>query len=118
MPNPQLKLAAEEIKEVLRKYDIAGLVTLQVPGELACVRELSPSWSCATIVDDPQHGAGIQLRAMLEDFTDEEAQEKRIGDTLAMLDNFARQAKQDGQVLQDTRYEACKRYRIIFEGEE
>lgn len=47
--SPKLKKAAEEIKEILLKYDIAANVILHTPGFSEYLLHLTPTYSCAWI---------------------------------------------------------------------
>ena len=47
--SPKLKKAAEEIKAILTKYDIAGVVLLHTPGHSEYLLLLDPSYSCANM---------------------------------------------------------------------
>lgn len=97
-PNPTLAKAADEILAVLRKYDLAALVTLQLPGHVQTVRELSPSWSCARLEDTPQ-GQCINVSAKDEDFILPEMKQHTIENTMAMLLTFEHQATQDTETM-------------------
>jgi hypothetical protein len=48
----KLKTAAEEIKEILRKHDLAGAVSLHSPGHGEHFVHLNPSYSCAYVYED------------------------------------------------------------------
>lgn len=50
--SPKLKKAASEIKEILKKYDIAALVTLHTNGFAEYINEITPSYSCASFTPD------------------------------------------------------------------
>jgi hypothetical protein len=39
--------AIEEIKEIVKKYDLAAMVAVSSPDEIAYLKAISPSWSCA-----------------------------------------------------------------------
>lgn len=52
MSNAKLKQAAEEIKEILRKHDIAGTVGLHTPGHGEFFIHLHTSYSCAYMYED------------------------------------------------------------------
>lgn len=52
MPDPRLKEAMEEIKAVIKKYDIAATVHLQSPGYSEFLYELSPTWSAITVEEN------------------------------------------------------------------
>lgn len=47
--SPKLKKAAAEINEILKKYDIAGVVLLHTPGHSEYLLKLDPSYSCANM---------------------------------------------------------------------
>lgn len=69
----KLKVAAEEIKDVLRKHDLAGAVALHSPGHGEFVLHLNPSYSCAYIYNDNE----IRFYNKSTDYaTVEEAKEK------------------------------------------
>lgn len=44
--SPRLKKAAQEIKEILDKHDIAGVVVLHTPGNSEYLVKLDPTYSC------------------------------------------------------------------------
>jgi len=78
--SPKLKKAAEEIKSVLKKYDIAASVVLHTPGFSEFVLEITPSYSCAKLNHD-----NIHFKAKKEDFNDELKRHKIIEDTANMM---------------------------------
>lgn len=80
--SPKLKIAAEEIKAVLEKHDIAGLVVLHTPGHAEYLMKVNPTYSCAKLEND-----GIRIKAKLqEDFNgDKKAWETTVRDTSNML---------------------------------
>src|SRR4051794_32984450 len=93
--SPKLKAAAEEIKQVLKKYDIAATCVLHTPGAIEYLFRVDPSYSCAKV-----EGPLLKLRAKLhEDFKgDKKEQINTLTDTADMLaglgmmnDRFARQ---------------------------
>lgn len=51
-PETKLKVAAEEIKEILRKHDIAASIALHTPGHGEYFVHLNPWYSCAYIYND------------------------------------------------------------------
>lgn len=81
--SPKLKKAMEEMKEILRKHDIAGVVTLHTPGHSEYLLHVTPSYSCATF-----NGDELRVRARLkEDFHGNIGeQRKKVTDTVNMLD--------------------------------
>lgn len=80
--SPKLKKAMEEIKVILKNYDIAALVVLHTPGHSEYLHALSPSYSCAKF-----NGDELRIRAKLkEDFNgDKKAWEEKVSNTTNML---------------------------------
>lgn len=83
MPDPKLKAAMEEIKAVLRRHDIAAVVTLQSPGALEYLYELSPSWSCIHI----EPGGAVRIRAQAK--TGPATEKERLRLSAGMIVSFA-----------------------------
>lgn len=55
MPNPTLKTAGNEIREILKKYDLAAMFSLIAEdGTAEVCREVSPTWSCAKYEQHPE----------------------------------------------------------------
>jgi len=77
----KLKLAAEEIKEILRKHNIAGAVQLHLPGCGEFFVHLNPSYSCAYIYEDEY----VRFYSKSEDYKSPEEQLKKQEDTSNML---------------------------------
>lgn len=83
--HPKLKIAIEEIKAILQKHDIAGMVVIHTPGFAEFMLEISPSYSCARM-----EGPGIRFRAKKSDFNgDAKARDQKISDTTNMLHNIS-----------------------------
>jgi hypothetical protein len=73
--------AADEIRVILKKYDIAGICFLHTPGFGNYMAEFSPSYSGITLEEN-----GFRVRAKAEDFNgDVQARDKMISDSLNML---------------------------------
>lgn len=83
MPDPKLKIAAEEIKAVLLKYDCAAIVILCSESHLEYLHHVTPSWSCAKL-----EGNELRIKAKREDFPTLEAQKKCVTDTIGMVVGF------------------------------
>lgn len=47
--SPKLKIAMDEIKNILKKHDVAGFVIIHTPGFSEYLNHISPSYSCAKI---------------------------------------------------------------------
>lgn len=95
-----IKAAAEEIKAVLKKYDLAAMVTLQSPHKMEFVREIAPSWSCAFFEETPE-GCGIRVRAKSTDFPSKEQQKECVEQTIGMFFGFEKQASDDRELMEN-----------------
>lgn len=79
--SPKLKIATEEIKQILQKHDIAASVVLHTPGFSEYLLHITPSYSCAWL-----ENGGIRVRAKKEDYNGDEAmRNKRLTDTVNMI---------------------------------
>ncbi len=79
--NPKLKKAAEEMIQVLKKFDIAGNIVLHTPGHSEYILHITPSYSCAWLEND-----NIRFRARKQDYNRNAAiRDQKIADTLNML---------------------------------
>lgn len=83
--SPKLKMAMEEIKAIISKYDIGAMITLTDEKEFTeYLNRLDPSWSAiraegdkVTLLVNPEHYGG-----------DKEKRNKAVAATLGMLDTF------------------------------
>ena len=84
--SPKLKVAMEEIKEILNKHDIAGHVVLHTPGHGEYFTKVDPSYSCAFFDMTPGR-TGIRFRARLqEDYDGNSAKRQQaLTDTSDMM---------------------------------
>jgi hypothetical protein len=84
--SPKLKKAMEEIKAILKKHDVGGVVILHTPGHSEYLHKLDPSYSCAKV-----DGNEVRIRAKLqEDFKgDKDAWYKKVRDTVNMFNLLA-----------------------------
>lgn len=80
-PETKLKVAAEEIKEILKKHDIAASVALHTPGHGEYFVHLNPSYSCAYMYNDYE----VRFYSKASDFSKPETQLQRQADTSNML---------------------------------
>lgn len=78
--SPKLKKAAEEMKAIIKKYDIAASIVLHTPGNSEFILEITPSYSCAKLNHD-----NIHFKAKKEDFNDELKRQQVISDTANMM---------------------------------
>lgn len=96
--SPKLKKAMEEIKEIVKKYDIGALVTLHDPGNSEYWNHITPSYSLMKV-----NGDEIRLKANLKnDFSgNKQLMQKRLSDTANMLSLLAEtSAKQTLMIMQ------------------
>lgn len=77
----KLKVVAEEIKEILRKHDVAGAVALHSPGHGEHFIHINPSYSCAYMYDDNE----IRFYSKKADYKTPEEQWQKQADTSNML---------------------------------
>jgi hypothetical protein len=83
--SPKLKKAMQEIKDILSKHDIAGIVVIHTPGHTEFLNKLNPTYSCCKI-----NGDQIRVKAKLEDFNgNKQARNKVISDTANMLHSIS-----------------------------
>ncbi len=79
--SPKLKKAAEEILQILNKYDIAANVILHTPGHSEYLLHITPTYSCAWLENNM-----VRFRARKEDYNGNAMiRDKKISDTLNML---------------------------------
>lgn len=84
MPDPNLKAAVEEINEILKRRDIAGMIFLASPTHTEVKHEFSPSWSCAKM-----EGPVLRIRAKQEDYPSKEHHQLAVTNTTGMLLGFS-----------------------------
>jgi hypothetical protein len=77
----KLKVAAEEIKEILRKHDLAAVVSLHSPGHGEYFAHLNPSYSCAYMYNDNE----VRFYSKSTDYKTQEEQIQKQADTSNML---------------------------------
>lgn len=86
--SPKLKNAMSEIKDILQKYDIAGLVMLHTEGGLSeFLMRIDPSYSIARV----ENGDTIRFKANLKnDFNgNKQLLEHKLANTANMLRHFS-----------------------------
>lgn len=80
-PELKLKVVAEEIKDVLRKYDVAASIVLHTPGHGEFLNHILTSYSCAYQYEDDS----IRFYSKKEDYSSVEEQVKKQANTANML---------------------------------
>lgn len=103
--NPKLKKAAEEIKLILKKYDLAANIILHTPGHSEYLLEITPSYSCAWL----ENGI-VRFRARKEDYNDNAMiRDQKIANTLNMFRLLGDTAGQNALALLNVADEFDKR---------
>ncbi len=87
MPDPKNDAALAEIRAVLEKHDLAGVVFVGSQTHAAFIYRFDPSWSCARLEETPD-GMVIRLKALGADFPDAMAHEKCVTDTIGIFNGF------------------------------
>ena len=77
----KLKMVAEEIKEILKKNDVAGDVVLHTPGFGEYFFQIHTSYSCAYRYEEDQ----VRFYSKRRDFKSTTEQKKKSEDTSNML---------------------------------
>ena len=80
-PETKLKVAAEEIKDLLRKHDIAASIALHTPGHGEYVNHILTSYSCAYQYNEQE----VRFYSKRKDYPSLEAQLKKQESTANML---------------------------------
>lgn len=85
--SPKLKKAMEEIKGVLNKYDIAGLVCLHTPGFHEYLNKIDPKYSALSFKND---GAAFEIKGHSKHyFGNKEMRDQKLADTKNMVEHFS-----------------------------
>lgn len=82
--SPKLKMAADEIKKILERYDIAGVAQLFTPGFTEYTIHLRPSFSCVEINKKGQ----LRINPPILDPQNPTPAKKKISDSVNMVANF------------------------------
>lgn len=77
----KLKVAAEEIKDILRKHDLAGVVALHAPGHGEYFTHINTSYSCAYMYNDSE----VRFYSKRQDFNTQQQQILKQANTSNML---------------------------------
>ncbi len=80
-PETKLKVVAEEIKDILKKYDVAGSVVIHTPGFGEYFLHLNTSYSCAYYYNDEF----VHIRSKQEDYNSIEDRNRMQENTANML---------------------------------
>src|SRR5687768_16148170 len=61
-PDPKLKAAMEEIKSIMAKNDLAGIVILSSADAMEYFLQVEASWSCAKVEKQDANGSFVRVR--------------------------------------------------------
>jgi hypothetical protein len=81
--NPQK--AVDEIKEILEKYDLAAMVSVLDRTDMAFIRRIDPTWSCAwmePVPDDPDGAVQVRMRSKWVEYPGDSEEEKKAAQKL------------------------------------
>ena len=78
MPDPKLKIAMEEVKEILKKHDIVGCVLLSSASHIEFLRHYQASWCYAWL----EESGLLRIKLKREMFESKEAQKRASEDTI------------------------------------
>jgi hypothetical protein len=99
--SPKLKIAMDEIKQVLKKHDIAAFLVLHTPGFAEYLNHVNPSYSCAFMDEDPIRGSGIKVKLVTAEVGKENARQL-ANDTMNMITIFAEMIGKHAMLYIDT----------------
>lgn len=114
--SPKLRQAMEEIKDVLKKHDIAGLVMLHTPPRHSeYLMHIVPSYSCAKF-ELKENGAieGVRITAK-EAETGREKRDQMVHDTVNMLHHFVGHLSKMFMILEPPYQMLKDRFDITFD---
>ena len=92
MSDPKLKEAAEEIKGVLKKHDIAAMVWLASAEHMEYLTVIDPSWSALSL-EEIMDDVLIRFRCRRKDYPSAEAHAEALRVTIGLLAGFLDMAK-------------------------
>ena len=80
-PDLKLKVVAEEIKDILKKHDVAGAIALHLPGHGEHFIHINTNYSCAYIYEDNS----IHIYSKKEDYSSIQEQGEKQAKTANMF---------------------------------
>lgn len=87
----------EEIKAIVKKYDIAANVILHYPIHVEYLHHIDTSWSCFSV-----NGDELRLKSKLSDYNgDKEKQLKVLNDTVNLVVNIGHILHRDAIMYDD-----------------
>lgn len=80
--NPQIAPVLDEIKEVLKKHDMVGLITVGNSTHTDFLIHVDATWSCARIEKSDEQGYFIRIRSKRDEYPTPEAQKESLDKTV------------------------------------
>lgn len=77
----KLKIAGEEIKDILKKYDLAGVIVLHTPTKCDWFMHFNTSYSCLYQYNDSE----VRFYSKLKDYKSKKEQMQKQSNTANML---------------------------------
>ena len=108
MPDPILDTAAQEIKAVLDRHDLAGVLVLHSRESILHMHAISPTWSCAWIDEIGE----FHIRALPVDFPSEDHRQATVERTITMLFGLSSQTDHVAQSLQQIKAMLAEKFEI------
>lgn len=84
MPDPKLKGAMQEIEEILKSHDVAGMVLISSPTSIEFLN-FFPTWTCLTF--NPQTKE-LRLKCKRSDYPNEDSHKRILTDSIGTLMGF------------------------------
>ena len=81
---PKLSAAIAQIQKILKENDLSGIIMLHEPGYCEYRVEISPSYSCAKLVEEGDE-INVLFEMKKEHYTDEDLRQAKIRDTSNMF---------------------------------
>ena len=107
MSDPKLKMAMEEIKRILVKYDIAAQITLVSPTHSEFLYHVLTSWSVVVWNED-----SIRFKSKRADFKNKKEQNYKTNSTVHMLLQIRDIAGQTFMILDKIKTQLDKHMKI------
>lgn len=95
MPDLKLKAAMEEIKVILKNYDIAAIVLLSSESNIEYLREFKTSWSCMWL----EPSGMVRVRWKRSEFASQEAYKRSAEATIGTIAGFADAARNESEQM-------------------
>lgn len=112
--DPILKEAAEEFKELCKKYDIFGVTLLVSSSHAEFIHRIDPSWSCMKVDSEIKGGIGIIFKSKLEDFDSKEDQHEATESTIHALTSIVEWSRQMNNNFQKMLVDLSNHMRIAW----